>query len=222
MTTKKYTTPPVRPNAHLEQLTGLKAAKADDLSEFQRLIRHSLLSERALKALRKMHIQEMAVTGYNLEQISLAFVAVDSPLNALVDGLQSKSGAIMFRGEINEALKECAGLSAADHRAIHIRSRQRLLEACWGLLGSVDAQHGRALIELMDKLQLDVAEANGAIGPKVGRRSGMTGRGRGQGAAADVASSAPAAEPVGQPSADVDWREEFAPDDSPEDANPST
>lgn len=219
MTTKKYATPPVRPNAHLEQLTELKAADADDLSEFQRLIRHSLLSERALKALRQMHIQEMAVTGYNLEQISLAFVAIDSPLNALVDGLQTKSGAVMFRGEINDALKAVGTLSAADYRAIHIRSRQRLLDACWGFLGSIEPQHGRALIELMDRLQLDVAEAHGAIGPKVGRRSGM---GRGTRETADVAPSVPVVEPVGQPSAAVNWGEEFAPDDSAEDANPST
>ena len=112
MTKPQYRTPPVSPNAHLTQLAALKDVDEKELTEFQLILRKSLLSLRSLKALRKMHIREMAIAGYEPEQIRLAFAAPDSPLGVLISGFKGQSGMDEFRNEIKKAIVECDDLDA--------------------------------------------------------------------------------------------------------------
>lgn len=218
MPTKVYRTPPVTPNAHLAQLTALKDAKESDLSKFQKLLRKTLLSERSLKAMRLIHIREMVIAGYPTEQIKLAFVAVESPLNALVDGLQTESGARIFHNEIMAAITECADLNADDYRTIYVESRQRLLDACWGFLGSIEPPQAKALIELMDKLQQDVAESHGAIHQRAGKRPSTLRQnptsGPGEPPASEVADAESALSGDDPDQTKFDWEGAFEADDA--------
>lgn len=222
MTTKVYRPPPVAPNAHLEQLVALKEAEESSLSEFQKMLRRSLLSERALKAMRKMHIREMVIAGYRPEQIKLAFVAPDSSLNTLVDGLKTVTGARTFRGEIVEAFEQCANLDADAYREIYIESRQRLLNACWDFLGRIEPPQAKALIELMDKLQQDIAEAHGAIHQRAGKRPSTHRPGPPSGGMKRPPAQLDEAVKEGDPeSVNLNWEEGFEADDS-EDSTPTT
>ena len=158
----------VTPDAHLKQLAALKAEGEDSLGTFRSLVRKSLLSIHSLKALRVMHIRELAFTGYSREQIKLAFVADDSPLNPLVDGLQSEAGAKTFQEEVKAALVEYDNLDAKTYHKIYVHGQERLIAALWSLLGRGSGD--RATIELLVKLQQNVAESYGTWQQPPGHR----------------------------------------------------
>lgn len=217
MSTKVYRSPPVTPDAHLEQMAALREAKEEDLSEFQVRLRRSVLSQKALKKLRKMYIWEMIASGYQPEQIKLTFIAPNSPLNVLVDGLKGDAGARVFKEEILEAVEQHAKLGANAHREIYIQDRQRLLNACWGFLGSVQPSQAKALMELMGGMQQDIATARGIVHQRAGKRPSVR----------QPASSAPPAKSTEAPveggdtePAGLNWEGEFVADDS-EDSVPT-
>lgn len=208
MAKTEYRRPPATPDAHLEQLAALEQAPDNTLSKFQKMMRKSALSERSRKALRNKRIQEMAVVGYSPEQIKLAFIALDSPLNVLVDGLQTKSGMKTFHTEVRDAVNASAILDAAERRVVYVQGRQRLLDVCWGLVAR--GEHTIAILELMEKLQRDVAEAHGAIHERVGKRPST----RQPDPVPDAAASPKAEEGDPEAVADLNWEEGFEPDDS--------
>lgn len=208
MTTTKYRQPPVTLVSQLEQLSFLKDAADGDISEFQKMARKSLLGERGLKALRKIAIREMVISGYRPHQIKLAFVALESPLTVLVDGLATKSGMRAFDLEINEEIKKCENLTPDESREIWIESRQNLLNACQNSLPNVEPSQRKAMIELMEKLQRDVGEARGVIHERAGKRP-STKRPDSPSEPDDDADSAKKTE---EDEAKM-WEEDFEPDD---------
>ena len=212
MTTTKYRKPPVTLVAQLEQLAFLKEAADNDLSEFQKMARKSLLGERALKALRRVAIREMVVSGQRPHQIKLAFVALDSPLTVLVDGLATKSGMRAFDVEISEEIKKCENLTADESREMWVESRQSLLNACQNSLPDVEPSQRKAMIELMEKLQRDIGEARGVIHERAGKRP-STKRPDSPTEPAEGVASAKKAE-NGELSEAKMWEEEFEADDT--------
>ncbi len=208
MSKVEYRPPPVTPDAHLEQLAALKDADEGSLSELQKRLRRSLLSSKGTKALRVMHIRDMAVAGFTAEQIKLAFAAPDSPYNPLIAKLQTEAAAKTFKEEIYYALNEVAGMDAVGHRAIYVREQQRLYNVCWEFLRRGDSTSNKTMVELMYKLQQNIAEAHGAVHRQAGKRQNTQ----------QVDKPAPAsAEEAAEGDADVapiDWKEEFEPDDS--------
>lgn len=217
MTTTKYRKPPITLVGQFEQLTSLKGAKDNDLSKFQKMARRSLLSERSLKALRRIAIREMVISGYRRHQIKLAFVALDSPLTVLVNGLATKSGMRAFDVEISEETKKCANLTIDESREIWVESRQNLLNACQNSLPGIEPSQRKAMIEMMEKLQRDVAEARGVIHERAGKRPSTK---RPDHPTSEPSESAVTANKSGNdelPTTDM-WEEDFEPDDRAEDS----
>lgn len=214
---------PAASDSHLEQLAALQAVDEGNLTSFQKSVRAGLLGARALKGIRIRHIQEMAAAGYCAEQIRLAFVAPDSLLNVLVTGFTGQGGVKAFYGEITDAIETQENLSKDERRELFVVSQQRLLDACWRLLKNVKAEHGRALIELMDRLQREIAHAQGVYDPKPGRPPGQPPGRKEIKVEAAQASAREAMEEVAQGDStkeDANWGEEFVPDDDPEDSVP--
>ncbi len=161
--------------------------------------------------MRVARIREMAIAGCQPEQIKLAFVTLDSPLHTLLEEIQTDEGARIFVGEIVEAIRQCGDMTPAE---IYIAGRERLLNACWEVLPRMETSQTKAMVELMDKLQRDIAEARGVIHQRVGRRP----RVQPTDPTDPPPASTEAAEEDNPAKTDVDWEGEFEPDDSAEDS----
>lgn len=223
MTTKKYLAPPITPNAHLEQLAELQEVDQETLNDFEKVLLKSLFSARAMKVFRNIHISEMAAAGYTSEQIGLAFAARDSELHPLIVGLTGEKAAHEFLATIKEAVAAYTNLSDEEWGDVYIKNRQRLHQECLALLRRVDASQGRALIELADKLQQDIAEAHGGLFRRAGKRPSTRRSAPSKAGAVEVEEKEPA-EDADPEETRVNWEVkegEFKQDDS-EDQLPPT
>lgn len=177
MPTNVYKTPPVTPEAHLGQLTALKEAADDDLSSIQKAVRNSLLHRTSLKALRTAQILEMAIAGFSNEQIKLAFAAPGSELLPLLEGFTGKD-VNRFNIEIKAAQAQAKEIGPEESRELYIRSRARLLNTCWSFVGRVEPAQAKGMLEFMDKLMQDIAEASGVLKVRAGKRPNTRRAGR--------------------------------------------
>lgn len=217
MPKRVYTPAPVSPDMHLEQLRELRDKKDDgSLNPVQQLAAKSILGRRTLKALRVKHIRELVVAGYTTEEIKIAFATPSSRFAPLLDGLEGRTGYKTFLSEISDAFtwRDEQGLDV--HRDAYIRSRQQLLDACWGVIPKMEASHAKGLIELMDKLVQDIAEARGVLKQRAGKRPSTRRGGRDISPTAEETGDQPATTPDENPE-DVkpDWEGEFEADDDP-------
>lgn len=173
MTTKKYEKPPITPDVDLHQLEKLQDAENGDLSYLQKELRRMMLGTKKLSELRAVHLWDMVVGGYTVEQIMLAFATPGSPLTILLAGFSGKTGVRRFMREIHEAQEKLAQIDASKvRREAYINDRRRLRDAVWAALGRVEPQHSKALLELLDKVQQDIAEAHGVLVKGPGRHPG--------------------------------------------------
>jgi len=217
MTTKKYVEPPITPNSHLGQLAALQEVDEETLNDFEKVILKSLFSARAMKVFRNIHISEMAAAGYTAEQIGLAFAARDSELHPLIIGLTGEKAAHEFLATIKEAVAAYTNLSDEDWAGVYIKNRQRLLQETLSSLARVEPSQHKALLELVDKLQQDIAESHGGLFRRAGKRSSTK--------RSAAAQEAPEKEPLEEAEdPKVDWKVkegEFEDDDSEDQLSPT-
>lgn len=170
-----YVPPPVSPHAHLDQLRQLwEVFEGEDvdttLGPMQKMLAKMALGPHGLRKLRVMHIEEMVAAGYNDTQIYLAFATPDSDYALLITHLKGNDSRIKFSRDIKAARDRMKESDVQTRRDWYIQSRQRLLEAAWAALGRVDPSNTKALLELIDKLTQDIAEAHGVLNQRTGKR----------------------------------------------------
>ncbi len=149
----KYVLPPTSLEENLKQLAEIKAADEESLSQFQKDFRTSVLSQPTLKRLRIERMREMVVSGCSEDQIRIAFVAIGSPLNVLVDNLFGDSGVRGFKVEIKTAFEWYDAMDAQGLRDVRVKEQQRLLTACLSAVPRVQPSQVKAMIELAERLQ---------------------------------------------------------------------
>lgn len=214
MAEKKHQKPPITPDIDLHQLEELRNTDPDDLSYVQADLRRMVLGTSKLKELRGVHLWEMVVGGYTTEQIILAFAAPDSPLAILLTGFSGRAGIRTFMKEIHQAQERLLQMDGAKvRREAYVNDRRRLRDACWAALGRVEAAHSKALLELIDKVQQDIAEVHGVLVKGPGRHPGR--RPVGSAVLSDAESEEVGDTPVSE-DAEPDWgaEEEFVQDDT--------
>ena len=223
MTTKKYITPPITPNAHLEQLAALQEVDDETRNAFERIVFRALASEKALKVYRDIHINEMAAAGYTREQIGLAFAVRDSELHPLIAGLTGETAAREFLARIKEAVASFAELTDEDYAAVYVKRQERLLQETLSFLGRVEPSQSKALLELAERFQQDIAESHGGLFRRAGKRPttkrSTTTRSTTSGADLDAQEKEPL-EDADPEETRVDWKVkegEFKQDDDSED-----
>jgi len=217
---KKLQKPPITPDIDLHQLERLRDADDSELSYIQRELRRKMLLPKKLKELRLVHLWEMVVGGYTTEQIVLAFAVPDSPLNVLLDGFSGKAGLRTFMLEIRDAQERLAKIDTDKvRREAYINDRRHLRDACWAALGRVEAAQSKVLLELIDKVQQDIAEAYGVLVKGPGKHRGRRAAGSPV-LSSGVAGKGEAPSETDPESTTPDWEseEEFEPDDAEDSA----
>lgn len=161
-----------RPDAHLAQLARIEQALKDDSFKEKgaKEIAELMLRPKLMQRLRLVAIAGMVTAGYLDEEIFLQMADPMSQYHILLRHMNQqvtsrlKSEIVAIR-----AAREVMGDRA--YQEDYLRSRQRLLQSVWSAIELADANHKRPLIEIAENITNDIAENQGVIHKRAGRKS---------------------------------------------------
>lgn len=198
-----------RPDEHLAQLARIQTALDNDTftHEGAKEIAKRVLRPKTIQRLRLSAIAGMVSSGYMDDEIFLQLADPASQYHVLLRHMNQKITQ-RIKGEINAIRVAREAMGEAAYKEDYLRSRQRLLEDVWGAIQRADAARIGRLIEIADALTVDIAENQGVVQKRAGRKRSK--KDIEEGGAEDLLRDTSPEDPK------VDWREEFVPDDGSE------
>ena len=165
-----------RPDAHLAQLARIKTALDNDTFSHDgaREIAKRVLRPKTIQRLRLSAIAGMVASGYMDDEIFLQLADPSSQYHVLLRHMNHRITQ-RIKGEIMAIRTARETMGEAAYKEDYLRSRQRLLENVWGAIQRADSARIGRLIEIADTLSVDIAENQGVVSKRAGRKRSKKG-----------------------------------------------
>ncbi len=165
-----------RPDAHLAQLARIQTALDNDTftHDGAKEIAKRVLRPKTIQRLRLSAIAGMVASGYMDDEIFLQLADPASQYHVLLRHMNQKITQ-RIKGEIFAIRTAREEMGEAAYKEDYLRSRQRLLEDVWGAINNADTARVGRLIEIAESLTVDIAENQGVVSKRAGRKRSKKG-----------------------------------------------
>ncbi len=195
-----------RPDEHLAQLSRIQKALDGDTftHDGAKEIAKRVLRPKTIQRLRLSAIAGMVASGYMDDEIFLQLADPASQYHVLLSHMNHRITQ-RIKGEIVAIRRAREVMGERAYKEDYLRSRQRLLEDVWGAIHQADTAKVGRLIEIAEALTVDIAENQGVVQKRAGRKRSKKGIEEGglDEIPLDTSPEAP----------EMDWGQEFIADD---------